>query len=340
MTYKNQVFIPTVPKIGKGDVEGSWGIQNLLVKHGYSPGLMVFTSGGGKTVSDRAVIKTQYDNLNWLKESYGDKSVITMLSNIPIVEMDHLHHTEYAGAHVKAGINFARGLPIGGRRIVTYHLNSLMSREEFESKTEEEWKNIFDKFVAPSLRDIGRYGREQGVEVKIETCPNPEFGDIALDSGDNYRDTPFAELRNPFYFTSQSLFNFDRIRELGLGICLDVCHNHITYQTAQEGRLKGFLHKSDEATLAEEGELYSDVMDLSNEDIVHLANVRGRYSPEEGTVFEEGLPLGEGDIVDWEMKSIVERLNEKGIPFVLETKDENFSARKETRRSIEWLLGW
>ena len=37
---KNQIFIPTVPKFGKKDVEGSWEIQKPLVEAGYySPGL-------------------------------------------------------------------------------------------------------------------------------------------------------------------------------------------------------------------------------------------------------------------------------------------------------------
>lgn len=334
----NQVFIPTVPKFGRKDVDGSWEIQQPLAKAGYSLGLMVFTHGGIKTVSDRELIDKQYGNLAHLTESYGNSPIITMLSNIPIRQMDWYHETETAREHVTKGIEFAKGLPVGGRRIVTFHTNTLMSREEFES--EKNWRKLFEERVSPELRKIGDYARENKVDVLVETCPVPEFGDIdptnPKNKDDIYRDVIFAELRNPFYLTSSGLIAFEDVRKVGLGICVDVCHNFITYQTANDGDPERFLHSGDVSVLAKKG-VFDDVKSLNpQKDLVHLADVKGRYSKLNGTVFYEGLVLGEGE--NTQLPEIFRYIRIQNIPFVLETKDKDFAVREETKKSIEWIL--
>src|SRR3989344_1363280 len=337
----NQVFIPTVPKCGRKDVDGSWEVQRLLVDRGYNPGLMVFTHGGIKTVSDEELIRKQYDNLGHLTQSYGESPVVTMLSNIPIGEMDWYHNIEQAKEHVVKGIEFAKGLPLGRRRIVTFHTNTLMPKEEFDAESSRSWKKLFGERISPEFKKIGEYSKVNNVEVLVETCPAPEFGDIdpkaEKNKDDFYRGVPFAELRNPFYLTSVgSVVKFSDIEQTGLGVCLDVCHNYITYQTAREGDLEGFLHEADVSNLRA-GSLMNDVRALNPQiDLVHLADVRGRYSRKDGTIFYEGLVLGEGE--NKQLAQILFHINRTKTPFVLETKDKDFSVRDETKKSIVWIL--
>src|SRR3989344_7238045 len=120
MQVKNQAFIPTVAEF-PDDVSMSWEVQRSLVDAGYRPGFMIVMRKGteGKPrVMDAENVKRQYDNLAKYASQYGDADVVTMLSNMPVGDIDFLNNGAFAQEHVEAGIQFARNLPIGGRKVL------------------------------------------------------------------------------------------------------------------------------------------------------------------------------------------------------------------------------
>ena len=326
----NQLFIPTIAKF-KDDITKSLEISKSLIEKEYNSGLMLVVLGGLKGIIEDA--EKQYFNLREFKEIYGDTPIVTMLSNMPIKEIDFLNNTEFTKEHVKKGIDFTKELPIGGKRILTFHLNSLVSKKEFVSKIEEEWKKQFQEIIFPVLREIANYAKSKEVEVKIETSPVPEFGDFPNNDERIYRGVKLNNLRNPFYLTH--IWGFEQIRASGLGICLDLCHNKTIYSLVKIGDPENLLHSSDRELLKDKG-LLEDVLALSSSDLVHLNDGKGLYSEKNKTLFEEGICLGEGEIKD--LRKIINHLNFNKIPCVLEINEENYATRSNTKKSIKYLL--
>ncbi len=335
---KNQVFVSAAPKF-KGQAENSLDVQTPLKEAGYETGLMLIILGGRKGVTEDA--EMQYSNLALLKDGYGDAPIITMPNCFPIEEMDFLHNTEYAAEFIKRGIDFARGLPIGGRRILTHHLGTLVTREEFESKNYLAWWNEFNRTIRPQLEDIAQYAHDKEVEVKIETVPVPEFGDIPDSDERLYREVKLNQLLNPFYLSAMK--GFEEVCSTGYGICLDLCHNRTIYEVAKEGDSEGVLHRSHLKSFEEtQITLLDDVKALESLDLVHLNDGDGLYSSKRKTVFREGVPLGQGDIS--QLRRIINYLDANEIPYVLEFSEldaqgkADFVNRPGTRTSIKYLL--
>lgn len=327
----NQIFIPTVAKF-KEDIETSLGVQEPLVTAGYKPGLMLVILGGLKGITTDA--EKQYANLRDIKPRYPqDSQIVTMLSNMPIEEIDFLHNADYATGHVRQGIDFARGLPIGGRRILTFHLNTLVSKEEFLAESAQNWRNVFHRDIEPRLREIGLHARNQGIEVKVETVPVPEFGDIPSSDERIYRGVKLHQLRNPFYLTAR--WGFDELYDTGLGVCLDVCHTRTIYKVAESSVTKGILHDFNISEL-DGCVLFDDLRHLRSSDLIHLNDGDGIYSETNDTLFREGVPLGQGDIRD--LRDIIKYINTNKIPFVLEVNEQDFKKRPNTKDSIDYLL--
>ena len=328
---RNQIFIPANAE-QEDDLFTSWSIQESLVNSGYSPGLMLVLYGGLLGVTEHRSV--QYDNLKKLENIYGNLPIVVMLSSIPIEEIDFLNNTERAVKYAKAAIDFARNLPIGGRRIITFHLHALAKEIDFLAKSKQEWIEIFRKVIHPSLLEICAYSNQNGVEVKIETVPVPEWGDIPHSDKRTYRGAPLNTLRDPFYLTG--LWGFDLIRETGLGICLDICHNQTIYVTARHGESVGILH-SIEVNLLKNRTIIDDINSLNKNDLVHLNDGAGMFSEKNGTVFKEGITLGEGEIK--ELNYAIELLDQRQIPYVLEVYDGgDYINRPNTKRSIQYLL--
>ena len=328
----NQVFVPTVAKF-KDDIKTSLKIQDPLVAVGYKGGLMLVIQKGFLGGTEDA--EKQYANLREVfdADNYGDSPIVTMLSNMPIDQIDFLHNSEFAVEHVRRGIDFAHGLPIGKRKILTFHLNTLVTGSEFRSKDEIAWRDSFHKEITPCLEKISRYALHKGVEVKIETVPVPEFGDISSSDTREYRTVKLSELMNPFYLTSY--WGFEQVRDAGLGICLDLCHNRAIYEVAKKGDLELVLHPSDRTALSFRT-LYEDVVDIGTEDLVHLNDGDGIYSNVRNKVFREGVQLGQGDITC--LRAIINHLDSRKIPYVLEINETDFVNRPNTKGSIEYLL--
>lgn len=304
----NQILIPTVAKFPK-DIEKSWALAKSIV--GYHSGLMLLIQNGMQGVFGGDA-EVQKQNLQSFAEEYGDNLIVVMLSNIPIWDVDFFHNTDGALAHVKGGVDFAKSLGVGGKKVVTFHLNTLLNPGEF-LKTSLNFKKIFDERIAPVLLEVSEYASKNGVELNVETVPNPEFGDLAVTDEREYLGTKLRDLRNPYLISwDASIVSFHKLRELGLGICLDMCHS----------QMLGV-------------DLLEEVKNLLPTDLVHLNDGSGEFT-EEGGCFKEGVTLGEGDISN--LSEIIKELNKKNIPMVLEINETDFVNRPNTKTSIEFLL--
>ena len=327
---RNQTYLPVAPRF-KENIEGILEIQKLLIEGDYSPGLMLVILGGIKGVTEEKELL--YRNLSDFKDRLKGYPIITMLSCIPCEELDLLNQQDMAVDHVRKGIIFARELPVGENKLLTFHLGSLVSKEEFISKTQREWRTIFFDRIMPALREVSKYAKDNGVEVKVETIPTPYFGDIPSSDERTYRDVKLNELRDPFYLTH--FLGFDEIRESGLGICLDLCHNRTIYVTAKKGETEGVMYRED-VDVFKTRSLMDDVTALESSDLVHLTDGDGIFSEIERTIFREGVTLGKGDIRD--LREMINHFDNSRIPYVLEIDEEDYVHRPNTRASIEFLL--
>ncbi len=327
---KNQIFVPTVAEFSD-DIHTSLELQEPLVGAGYTPGLMLVIRNGRKGVTLDSVVQKQKSNLERVTDYNGP--IITMLSNIPIEEIDFLHNPEYATEHVKRGIDFTRTLLMGDRRIVTFHLNSLVTAEEFCRKDRAEWMEDFKWIVQPALQDVARYAKTNGVEVKVETVPVPEFGDIPSDDERSYRGVKWNELRNPFYLTAH--WGFKQVRDAGLGICLDLCHSKTIYDIARLGDHDNVLHREDRDALSER-QLFEDVRAIREGDIAHVNDGAGTFSTQHQTVHKEDLALGAGEIVD--LPDIIRYMDQNKIAYVLEIGETDFKNRPNMKQSVDYVL--
>lgn len=327
---KNQVFIPTVAEYSE-DILTSIQIQKPLINMGYAPGLMIVISGGKKGIMLDSIIQKQYLNLKQI--GAYNSAIITMLSNIPLDEIDFLHNPEHSVEHVKRGIDFSKGLPIGNRKLLTFHLNSLVTPNEYKEKDRDLWRNEFHRIIVPNLQKIAKYAKMNGVEVMVESVPVPEFGDIPFIDERTYRGVKWNKLRNPFYLTSK--WGFEQVHDAGLGICLDLCHNRTIYEIAKLGDPEGVLHEEDIEELSSRT-LLDDVTLLKQTDLVHMNDGKGLYSELNQTIHMEGVALGKGDIKD--LRKIINKLNQERIPFVFEINETDFKNRPNTIASIKYLI--
>lgn len=308
---RNQILIPTVAEFS-GDLKKSWEIGRSLTNIGYDYGLMLVIRKGKIGISPK-VAAQQYQNLiacNNTLGPYGDRPIVTMLSNLPIEEIDFYHHEDQAADHVRQGIEFVKNLPFGGRRILTFHLNTLMNSEELAQKTPTEWRYYYRENIHPTLSILASLAETKGVELKIETVPDPEFGDVPASDKRRYQGVPLRDLRNPFLLHATT---YHRVRG-NIGICLDLCHNRT-------------LHPSS-------NQLLGDVLALEETDLVHLNDGADHWTSN-GGCFKEGVALGKGDIEC--LPRIIKLLNERKIPMVLEVNETDFNTRPNTMASIAYL---
>lgn len=317
----NQVFVPALAS-SRQDLASSWQLAEPLLHKGYNRGLMLLLRGGLIGLQDTG--QAQLENLAYLKQDYADGDIAVMLSNIPLRDIDILHNLPGALVYINKAVDFAKKIPFGARKIVTFHLNSLVDEPEFLSLSPEQWRLKFTAEILPGLKLAAQYAKDKGIELKVETVPVPEFGDSA--------DPELRRLRNPFYLTH--FWGFDQVRQSGLGICLDICHNRTIYQTARASSRAGLLFESDALSLQKKT-LLDDVASLHSSDIAHLNDGAGMFDRQGGT-FKEGVTLGEGDIQ--ELPQIINELNNKKIAFVLEINETDFINRPNTKRSLEYLF--
>lgn len=326
----NQVYLPVNPKF-KNDFLMTLELQKSLISGGYASGLMLVIFGGICGVTEEKELL--YQNLSDFKDALKDYPLITMLSCLPCGEMDLLNQREISLYHVQKGIEFASGLPVGGNRLLTFHLGSLVSKREFMGKTQKQWRARFFNEVMPALTEIYKFAANHGVEVKVETIPTPYFGDISSSDEREYRGVKLNQLRDPFYLTHD--WGFNEIRESGLNLCLDLCHNRTIYLTAREGETEGVLYEED-IDIFKTRSLLDDVSALGSSDLVHLNDGAGIFSESKRTIFREGVALGEGDITD--LRGIIKHFDVHRIPYVLELDEHDYLIRPNLEKSIGFLL--
>ncbi len=343
--HRQQIFIPTLAEF-KDDIDRSWEIQKPLADAGYQPGFMLLVRKGveGKPrVFDHKHRKNMYDGAAQYSELYGDAPIVTMLSNIPICDIDFLHNTQPATEHVLAGIELASNLPIGKRKILTFHTNTLVTCDEFSARSQSTWYHEkFEEIIMPAMRTIGDFARRHNVETLVESVPVPEFEDIPLTDKKEYHGVHWSELRNPFYIFDNNHIR-RQLRDAGLGICLDICHNYTIDQAARD-KNEDLLYKGDiTKILGDSWSVLSDVSTIdSSKELIHLNDGRGKYTLD-GGVYEEGIALGEGIIPN--MEGIISTIKERRIPFVLEVNvgfredgEPDFVNRPWVVQSINYLL--
>jgi len=328
--YKNQVFIPAVPEFDD-DLAVSWQLQQPLIEAGYMPGFMLFIrkvdEGDTPRIMDSKSRDKQYSNLEQYATRYGEADIVTMLPNLPTQQIDWFHNTDFAYEHVCKGIDFARNLPLGGNRLLTFHLNSLVSPQEFLGASRQEWYDIFDERAKPILSAVGQEARRQGVDVLVETVPVPEFGDMP--KGDEKR-----ELRNPWYHYSGNHI-WRGLVDAGLGACVDLSHSRTIYIAELVNDREQIMFPEDVETIKNRrANLLTDLQDPATR-LIHLNDGAGMYTPEGGT-FKEGVALGQGDIGD--LPHLISYINSRQIPMVLEINESEYKIRSNTRASIEYLI--
>ncbi len=332
-TFKNTTFVPCVAKF-LNDIQRSWDILEPLVTAGYQRGLMLVMRGGMEGVTTHADV--QLKNLEEiLGNEYGDAPIVTMLSSDPREGNSWLTQTATALKHVKAGVDFASRLPVGKRRIVTCHLGSLVTEDTFLSQNSDQWRAQFQREIAPYLKEASQYAKDAKVELKLETVPVPEYGDLAADGKIRYHGENVCDLRNPFYMHRD--WGFQEMHEVGWGICLDICHTRTLSQAArmQEASWAGIIFAEDQPRLCL-ATVLDDVKALRLTDIVHFNDGAGEFTHEGGR-FKEGVVPGQGDIAD--LPKILRLLNLWKIPFVIEVdEDGDFKNRPGTKATIEWIL--
>ena len=330
----NIIYIPTLPT---EDYQNKIAIklQEKLIANNYSPGLMLVILGGKKGLENSNV---HYSNLKKFDSVIKDWRFVTLLSCFPCRDLDLLNEPALGLAHIKDGIDYTANIPFDVEKELTFHLGSLVTSDEFLSRDKKGWHKLFYDVVVPVLKKAVDYSKDKGVKLKVESTPVPEFGDVPDADLRTYQGIKLNELRNPFYITR--LWGFEQIKELGLGICLDICHNRTIYEVARYDIEKkessnGILFSEDVNQLSN-ASLLEDVAFLDSLDLIHLNDGRGIYSNIKKTTFEEGVTLGEGEIVEHDQ--IISLIEVKKIPFVLEINETDFRTKSNTKQSIDYLL--
>jgi hypothetical protein len=335
------VYVPAVAT-SYGDLKIGYSFLKDFEAKGYTIGLMLLIFGGKASLEGEQKDK-QYENFENLTTKFGNIPVIVMVSNRPLEDLDFFHNPGGSIDHIRAAVDFAKGLPGALNRVVTFHLNSLLKPEEWveagtnDNERYEFFIRRFGEVVFPALKEVFDYASLHGIELKIETCPVPEFGDCSDNDVEN--GINLNQLGNPYPLFSGR--GFQEIRKCGLGIVLDLCHTHTLYKAAQEksGRkdfhsmFKGISPKDLE--ILKKGNLENEVSELISGDVVHLNDSRGLFVRGE-SVHEEGVVLGDGEIS--ELDILIPELFNKNLKIVFELNETDFEKRPNLKKSIDYVL--
>jgi hypothetical protein len=272
--------------------------------------------------------------------------------NRPLEETNFLLSPDTAESGVKKSIDFLDKIPEEYRGGVNFHLNTLVSPNEWMCDYSY-WKEIFAEKIAPRLKEIFSYGNQKGVGVRVETMPIPEFGNLAdleegiynLDLGDPYPIFPWRIEKE--------------IRRLGGNITLDVCHASIALKALKEcdrilkeGKdpfsvYKGIfledlaeertsLDKYSESSKYVGRRLVDFIAALRKGDSVHLSSSKGIYRPPQGH-YIEGLAIDSGDLGKY-MPEIIKALSKFRDTVIIEVEDSDLMNLSESKRSVEFLI--
>lgn len=330
-------YVPVFAERGE-DVETSWYFASFLKQNGFKAGLMLVIRGGAAGLRGAAK-ERQYANLAALTMRTGNLPMIVMVANLPLADLDFYHRPEQSVAHVRQAIDFAAGLPGASGAIVTFHLNALLSPDEWRAAwalPEDRFlffQSYFARRIAPALAEVAAYAGARDIPAKVETTPVPEFGDRP-------RDAALRELGNPYPLYSGR--GFRELRALGLGVALDFSHTRTLFCAASlDWRedpecydvYKG-IFPEDLERLRGKG-LMDEVIALAPGDVVHLNDGRGLFDPGRGMGHEEGVALGEGDIEN--LPELIRGMIRRELHLVFEINETDYAARPNLKRSLDYF---
>ena len=335
------VYTPTVAKF-LDDIETSYRFLENFRDRGYQTGLMLVVLGGKSGLEGQDKDK-QYANFGEFTSRVGQLPVIVMASNRPLQDLDFYHRPGESVDHIKSAIDFARGLPGALDQVVTFHLNSLLTPDEWKEagNTPEErfryFRSQFEETVFPALRSVAKYASEKGVKVQVETCPVPEFGDCGDDDSEN--GIILNQLGNPYpLFSGRGI---EDVRSQGLGVTLDLCHTFTLYNAANNGWFgdgafdvyKGLFPI--DLDFLRSRNIVDEVASLKEGDVVHLNDSKGLFVPGK-SVHDEGIALGEGEMST--LEELVPKLFNSNLRVVFEVHENDFKNRPNLRKSIDYVL--
>ncbi|OHA09037.1 MAG: hypothetical protein A3A44_00565 [Candidatus Sungbacteria bacterium RIFCSPLOWO2_01_FULL_60_25] len=320
------------------DLETSLGFVSLLNSGRGKVGLMLVIRGGKRGLRGEAK-ERQYAHIAALAERHGALPMIVMVSNLPLADLDFYHAPEQSVEHVRSAIDFAAGLPGRSGTIVTFHLNTLLTPAEWRAagaSPEDRFvffQNYFARAITPALEEVARYAAAKRIPVKVETTPVPEFGDRP-------RDGTLRELGNPYPLYSGR--GFWELRDIGLGIALDLSHTRTLYRAASlNWGERPECHEIYKGVFPEDLErlcgkgLRDEVMALAPGDVVHLNDGRGLFDPTRSVGHEEGVPLGQGDIEN--LPELIRGMMTRELHVVFEINETDYAARPHLKRSIDFF---
>lgn len=319
------------------DLTGTLELLRLFKAKEDALGLMLVSANGMKDFEGTPAAEHR-SNLERAAKELGRLNFVVMAPN-RVADLDFHHLPEKSLASLKTVVDFAGRLPrTGDGPVVSFHLNTLFTAQEWSNAGEgpdeklEFFSAIFREQVLPVLEAAAQYGRSSGVALKIETTPVPEFGDLP--------DADLNSLGNPFPLYSQRCES--ELRQLGFGIVMDLCHSHTLLAAARmiDGGKAGCddykgLFPADVRYLARTT-LLEEVKALKPGDMVHLNDSRGLFNAPPGTLHEEGVALGDGEIPD--MPAIIRELLAKDLPIIFEINEADYVRRPNLRRSIDYFL--
>ena len=327
-------YIPTIGYFSD-DIKNSHKLFSMLGEGAH--GLMFVARNGMQNFTGKGR-NIQYDNFMSLS-GYQNIPLIVMAPNMPLGDIDFYHNPESSLANLKLVIDFTTEFPAEkSSKIVTFHLNSLLWPDEwarFGANPNEKlliFNRIFSDTIFPALVKIASYAKSQGVQLKVETTPVPEFGDIA--------DGKLSRLGNPFPLYSGR--GFSEIRKAGLGIALDFSHTFTLYKSARLFKEKGDrvfdtyrgLFPTDVDYLNQHN-LIDEVKSLKDGDVVHINDSLGLYDPSQGLVHKESVALGDGEIE--ELPDIIKILKTNNLNIVFEINESDYVNRPNLIKSLEYF---
>lgn len=332
------VMVP-INAFDAADVQRSLACTEPLRRKGFAIGVMLVPVRGWDGFVG-ALRAAQLDAFYTTIKANSVHSAIVMAPNLPWCGADWFHDPDTANTRMRTAIDFAAALSSSvGAPCVTFHLNTLLSRSEWEGMgpnfevRERACNLVFHSTTLPALSSLAAYARMRGVRSYVETTPVPEFGD-----------RPEPELNtlvNPFPLYAGR--GFDDVRNAGLGIVLDYCHTQTLYAVAAQFPVLGErffdyypgLFPNDIERLRG-GSLLDEVRALCDGDIVHCNDGRGYYNPERGQLHEEGVALGAGDIPN--LPTLIAMTLRKEVPIVFEINERDYASRPALTASIAYFI--
>lgn len=245
----------------------------------------------------------------------------------PLNDINFLYAPERTADLVTKTIDFATRLPeIISHRSVTIHLNTLVKPDNWRDDLEY-YQHAFESTVKPYLSKIIAHGKNNGVDILIETMPLREYGDSD--------DPELYELLEPYPILPNR--GIPDIRSLGGNICVDTSHSDVAARAVrychtlqkmgiQNARLFYGLFKEDMESLPKNFNLFHYLEHLKEGDHLHLSGSEGLFIHHnlakslgvKPSFHTEGVELGKDNMTKDRIAKIIKIAEDKDVDITLE----------------------